>query len=237
MAIYTNIVSIVQTLGKRSQNMLFLVDYENVGNTGMRGCHYLNETDSVIIFYSEAKKNMERRFLENITNSGCTFEICKLYKNGKNALDFYIASKLGELFGNGFGGTTVIVSHDNGFQAVRDYWEKKAVHKRRVLLADCVEDGIVSSNENSERTKELKHMRENMTIGGFFTDHTEKMRRKTVIKRLFEGTEYEGMIEEIQKLMIGKEKTPRMIYLNCLHLFGRDGGLTIYNRIKACKEL
>ncbi len=51
--------------------MLFLVDYENVGNTGMKGCHYLNKTDSVIIFYSEAKKNMERRFLENITKSGC----------------------------------------------------------------------------------------------------------------------------------------------------------------------
>lgn len=175
--------------------MLFLVDYENVGNTGMKGCHYLNETDSVIVFYSEAKKNMERRFLENITNSGCAFEICKLYKKGKNALDFYIASKLGEIFGNGFEGTTVIVSHDNGFQAVRDYWEKKSVHKRRVLLADCVEDGIVCSNENSERTKELRHLRENMTIGGFFTDYTEKMRRKAVIKRLFEGTEYEGMTD------------------------------------------
>lgn len=217
--------------------MLFLVDYENVGNMGMKGCHYLNESDSVIVFYSENKKNMERRFLEDITNSGCTFEICKLYKQGKNALDFYIASKLGELFGNGFEGTTVIVSHDNGFQAVRDYWEKRAVHKRRILLSACVEDGIVSSNENSERTRELKRLRENMTIGGFFTDYTEKMRIKAVIKRLFEGTEYEEMIEEIQKLMVDKDKAPRMIYLNCLHLFGRDGGLTIYNRMKACKEL
>lgn len=217
--------------------MLFLVDYENVGSMGMKGCHYLNESDSVIVFYSESKKNMERRYLESITNSGCTFEICKLCKNGKNALDFYIASKLGELLGNGFEGTTVIVSHDKGFQAVRDYWDKRALHKRRVLLSACVEDGIVSSNENSERTRELKRLRENMTIGGFFTDYTKKMHIKAVIKSLFEGTEYEGMIEEIQKLMIGKEKTPRMIYLNCLHLFGKDGGLTIYNRIKACKEL
>lgn len=217
--------------------MLFLVDYENVGNMGMKGCRYLNESDFVIVFYSENKKNMERRFLEDITNSGCTFEICKLYKQGKNALDFYIASKLGELFGSGFEGTTVIVSHDNGFQAVQDYWEKRAVHKRRILLSACVEDGIVSSNENSERTRELKHLRESMTIGGFFTDYTEKMRIKAVIKRLFEGTEYEEMIEEIQKLMVEKDKAPRMIYLNCLHLFGRDGGLTIYNRMKACKEL
>lgn len=155
------------TILKGGQNMLFLVDYENVGNMGMKGCHYLNASDYVIIFYSEAKKNMERRWLEDITNSGCGFEVCKLHKNGKNALDFYITSKLGELFGGGFEGTAVIVSHDNGFQAVRDYWDKKSAHKRRVLLSVCVEDGIVSGNENSERTKELRWVRENLNIGGF----------------------------------------------------------------------
>lgn len=217
--------------------MLFLIDYENVGNTGMRGCHYLNESDSVIIFYSDAKKHMERRYLESITNSGCAFETCKLCKQGKNALDFYIASKLGELFGSGFEGTTVIISRDNGFQAVRDYWEKKAARKRKVILSISVEDGIVSSNENSERAKELKKLRENMSIGSFFVDYQERLRVKEVVNRLFEGTEYEGKTEEIQKLMLNKEKTPKMIYLNCLHSFGRDGGLTIYNRMKACKEL
>ena len=217
--------------------MLFLIDYENVGNTGMKGCHYLNMSDYVIIFYSEAKKNMERRFLEDITNSGCVFEICKLCKSGKNALDFYIASKLGELLGDDFVGTAVIVSHDNGFHAVRDYWEKRAVHKRKVILSACVEDGLVSSNENSDRVRELKKLRENLTIGGFFADYTEKMRIKAVIKKLFDGTEYEGMTEQIQKLMIEKEKTPRIIYLNCLHSFGRDGGLAIYNRMKTCREL
>lgn len=217
--------------------MLFLIDYENVGNTGMRGCHYLNESDSVIIFYSDAKKHMERRYLESITNSGCAFETCKLCKQGKNALDFYIASKLGELFGSGFEGTTVIVSRDNGFQAVRDYWEKKAARKRKVILSISVEDGIVGSNENSGRAKELRKLRENMSVGNFFADYQERLRVKEVVNRLFEGTEYEGKTEEIQKLMLNKEKTPKMIYLNCLHSFGRDGGLTIYNRMKACKEL
>ena len=115
--------------------MLFLIDYENVGNGGMKGCDYLDEQDYLIVFYSDAKNHMEQRTLENITDSGCTFEVCKLCKAGKNALDFYIASKLGELIGGGYGGITVIVSNDGGFQAVRDYWEKRAEHKRRVLLA------------------------------------------------------------------------------------------------------
>lgn len=217
--------------------MLFLVDYENVGNAGMKGCHYLNDSDHVIIFYSDARKHMERRFLEDITNGGCVFEICKLYKSGKNALDFYITTRLGELFGGGFEGTAVIVSQDNGFHAVCDYWEKRAVPKRRVLLSDCVEDGIVSGNENSERTIELRKLRESLTIEGYFADYTERMRIKSVIKNLFAETEYEGMTGEIQKLLEEKEKTPKVIYLNCLHSFGRDNGLAIYNRMKMCGEL
>lgn len=217
--------------------MLFLVDYENVGNMGMKGCHYLNASDHVIIFYSEAKMHMERRLLEDITNAGCAFEICKLCKRGKNALDFYIASRLGELFGSGYEETAVIVSHDNGFQAVRDYWDKRAPHKRRVLVSNCVEDGIVSGNENSDRTKELRHLRENLTIGGYFDDYTQKLRMREAIKNLFDGTEYEEMTGEIQKLLEEKKKTPKIIYLNCLHSFGRDRGLAIYNRMKACGEL
>ena len=217
--------------------MLFLIDYENVGNAGMKGCHYLNASDYIIIFYSETRKNMERRFLEDIANSGCTFETCKLCKTGKNALDFYITSKLGEIFGGGFEETSVIVSRDAGFQAVRDYWDKRAIHRRRVLLAECVEDGIVSSNESSDRTKELKQLRENLTIGGFFADYTEKLYIRAVIKSLFEGTEYEEMTEEIQKLMEGNRKTPKIIYLSCLHLFGKDRGLAIYNKMKACEKL
>ena len=217
--------------------MLFLVDYENVGNVGMKGSSYLNTMDHVIVFYSETKKNMERRSLENITTSGCIFEICKLCKTGKNALDFYIASKLGELFGGGQEGIAVIVSNDNGFQAVRDYWEKRAGHKRKVLLSSCVEDGIVSGGENNERTKELKRLRENLTIGGYHAAYMERIRRKTVLQKLFEGTEYEGMTEDICNLIEGKEKTSKAIYLNCLHLFGRTGGLAIYNKIKVCDEL
>lgn len=98
-------------------------------------------------------------------------------------------------------------------------------------------DGIVSGNENSERMRELRKRRESLTIGGYFADYTERMRIKKVIKNLFAGTEYEGMTGEIQELLEEKKKTPKVIYLNCLHSFGRDNGLAIYNRMKTCGEL
>lgn len=217
--------------------MLFLIDYENVGNAGMKGCNYLDGQDHLIIFYSDAKKNMEQRELENITVSGCTFEICKLCKAGKNALDFYIASRLGELVGAGYEGITAIVSNDSGFQAVREYWEKKAIHTRRVLLSACVEDGIVSGNENNERTKILQRLREKHSIGGYYAAYTERRRIRKALQDLFQDTEYENNIEEIFGMLEGNGKNAKVIYLSSLHLFGRKGGLEIYNRIKKSDEL
>lgn len=43
--------------------MLFLIDYENVGNIGMHGCEFLHSGDRVIVFYSKDSPNMETRFL------------------------------------------------------------------------------------------------------------------------------------------------------------------------------
>ncbi len=212
--------------------MLFLIDYENVGNAGMKGCDYLDAGDHIIVFYSDARKHVEQRTLENITVSGCVFEICKLGKVGKNALDFYIASRLGELIGEGYEQTAVVVSSDGGFQAVRDYWQSRAIHKRRILLSSCIEDGIVSGNENKERTRILKQMREKLEIGEYYSVYAERMRVKKVLQDMFAGTEYEGRVEEIQNMLNQKEKSAKIIYLNSLHLFGRKGGLEIYNRIK-----
>ena len=194
--------------------MLFLIDYENVGNAGMKGCACLNEQDHLVVFYSDAKKNMEQRELENITDSGCVFEICKLCKTGKNALDFYIASRLGELVGAGYEGIIVIVSNDGGYQAVREYWEKKAVHKRRVLLAACIEDGIVSGNENNERTKELRRLREKHSIGEYYAAYTERICDRKALQDLHPGTEYKIKIEEIFDMIEEKGKNAKVIHLN-----------------------
>ena len=163
--------------------MLFLVDYENVSKAGMKGSSFLDERDQIVIFYSEARKNAERRILEDITSSGCVFEVCKLCRTGKNALDFYIASRLGEMIGNGYEGISVIVSSDNGFLAVCDYWMKKALRKRKVFLAPTIEDGIVCGSENDARTKELKRLRENLSIGSYYSAYEERMRIKGILNR------------------------------------------------------
>lgn len=102
--------------------MYFLIDYENVQNSGMLGTDVLTREDCLDLFYSSSVPSMHSQYLEEIKASGCEFQIHKLMKTQKNGLDFYIATRLGEIFGAGYTGAAVIVSRDVGFQAVRDYW-------------------------------------------------------------------------------------------------------------------
>ena len=57
------------------------------------------------------------------------------------------------------------------------------------------------------------------------------------MQNLFEGTQYESRVDEIQNMIEGKDKSARIIYLSSLHLFGRKGGLEIYNKVKAANPV
>ena len=105
--------------------MYFLIDFENVGNEGLRGAQYLLKEDAMIIFFSQACEQIGQRCLRQSMDSFCRLDNCKLKKTGKNALDFYIAAKTGEIFGSGYPGKAAIFSRDQGFAAVRDYWNSR----------------------------------------------------------------------------------------------------------------
>lgn len=113
--------------------MYFLVDFENVKSGGLYGAEYLEAGDYLTIFFSEAAHICERRYLDAIENSGCTFDTCKLKKSGKNGLDFYIATRVGEFYGNGHKEPAAIISKDQGFRAVRDYWDAR--NKKIILIS------------------------------------------------------------------------------------------------------
>ena len=69
-----------------------LVDFENVSRSdGLKGVEYLNEKDTLIIFYSQCCEKIRAEYIEMIEKSRCGFKIYKLSRTGKNALDFYIA--------------------------------------------------------------------------------------------------------------------------------------------------
>lgn len=208
-----------------------MVDMENTGNQGLQGAEYLTAEDYVILFFSHSCRKIERGKLQDIMNSGCGMKICPLQNPGKNALDFYIASGIGEVYGTGYGGIIVIVSSDKGFQAVQDYWRCHAACPRKIILRKNIEQGILASNENSERRKAIQRKLQEIDLETEYRKQEERRRIRKELEEKFADTEYADMIEQIAMMVEGKKEN-KVLYLDSLKQFGRKKGVEIYHRIK-----
>jgi len=147
--------------------MYFLVDFENVKSNGLRGADYLDKNDYLTLFFSAAAHSCEKRYLEAIEQSGCAFDTCKLVKTGKNGLDFYIATRIGEFYGNGHDDRVAIISKDQGFHAVRDYWDMRLPSNKKMILSPSIERSLIASNDNSDRVKKLRDKLKGVEINVF----------------------------------------------------------------------
>ena len=116
--------------------MKILVDLENVHAKGALGAEFLNKTDDVVLFYSQAAPSMETHYLDLMAENCGKLSAIKLKTVRKNALDFYIASYIGALLGCGYDGEIAIVSTDNGFLSVKEYWEQISEMKFETKIPD-----------------------------------------------------------------------------------------------------
>lgn len=211
--------------------MYFLIDFENVGNQGLRGTQYLLREDTVFIFYSHACEQIRQGCLHQIMESFCRLDICKLKKAGKNALDFYIATKTGQIFGSGYEGKAAIVSRDQGFTAVRDYWKSREKPSRQVILGADLEQCILSANENRDRTAQIREQLKPVKLETEFAKYEERMKMRAVLEKVFADTAYEEKLGAIQELY---ERQPdrKILYLNSVKTFGKKDGLEIYRKMR-----
>lgn len=208
----------------------FMIDFENVRSAGLQGSEYLCMDDSVTIFYSTCCSGIEQDKIRHILESGCELDICKLQNTGKNALDFYIASRIGEIYGGGYEGDVAIVSRDKGFKAVQEYW-RKADSARNVVLKPDMEQCIVSSGENSERSAVIREKRKIVNLEGEFEKYKARKAVQEEIKQLFADSKYGTEIGKIID-MVQQKPTPKVLYLDTLKRFGRKQGLEIYSKIR-----
>ncbi|MCC8104399.1 MAG: PIN domain-containing protein [Clostridiales bacterium] len=214
--------------------LYFLIDYENVGEAGLDGMEHLYDTDVVVIFYSASCEKISKKSMDYILKSGCHFQAVRLKKTGKNALDFYIVSMIGELFGAGFSGKVIVVSKDKGYAAMKDYWMDRGIQSECILLKPAVKDGIIATNENSVRRKLISAATAQVSIGKEYAKYQERDRLKKKIEDLFVGSEYEEAVARIFELT-ETEKKPKDLYLGSLKRFGKVDGTNIYRCLKQAK--
>ena len=168
-----------------------LVDYENVSTTnGLKGVEYLNENDTLIIFYSQCCEKIRAEYIEMIEKSQCEFRTYKLARTGKNALDFYIAVECGILAVQGENQITII-SKDKGFGAVSDFIKIQAELEGVVVrVASNVENAIVALNapEDEARKRLIR----------------EKARALSIDAEQARISEYRTFVEKITKAFEGR---------------------------------
>lgn len=214
----------------------FLVDYENLPLTGgLAGVEYLNENDTLYIFYSSACTNIRNMHIKAIEKSNCRLKTYRLPAPGKNATDFCIATECGIACKSGEK-YIAIISHDKGFQAIRNYAKNSSdMQKTVIALSPSIEEALVSLNapEDAERRKQIKHRLRLLDIDSAVAKIEEVRSLQERITSSLTGTEFEESIPVITEYCIRNHKQPaRVRYLHALHEFGRKDGLEIYRHLK-----
>ena len=116
---------------------IYLIDYENVHESGLSGIKELPEGDRVIVFYGDKIKSISFDVHVQMMNSRAVVEFIETHKTAKNYLDFQLGTYLGYLIGRGSHDTVVIVSHDTGFDSVVDFWKERGTDIcRRDLISE-----------------------------------------------------------------------------------------------------
>ena len=213
--------------------MYFLIDYENVNYAGLEGTEFLEKRDKVSIFFSAGSDKIVAHRMKDIEMSGCDFEICKLQNVRKNALDFYIASKVGEIYAVDKYAKVAIISADKGYRSVMDYWQPRLSETRQLVCCKSLAKAI--SHVNGEGVRKLL-VHERMAILDLQTEYGKYEERKRIVDQitnLFSGTEYEDLILQIVDMIFSSDR-PKVLYLNSLKAFGRKTGIEVYRKIKGC---
>ena len=131
----------------------YLVDFENVGVGGMDGVEKLSDRDRVVIFYGKqaAAVPFERHI--EIASSRAEVRYIKVDKTGKNFLDFQLSSYCGYLIGSTSEKEFIIVSRDNGFGSMEDFWHGEEMSGKKISMKR--RPAIAASGEELESVREI----------------------------------------------------------------------------------
>ena len=195
------------------------------------GTEFLEESDTVSVFFSEKSGKIVGYRMMDIEKSRCGFEICKLHNVRKNALDFYIASKVGEIFATDKNAKVAIISADKDYQSVLDYWKPRLSVPNQLVRTKTLAKAISFVNGEGARKKMVNERMKLLDLETEFARYEERKRIATSIGKVFSGTEYEGLISQIVNLIV-TDCRPKVLYLNSLKSFGKKSGTEVYRKIK-----
>lgn len=214
--------------------MVYLIDFENINNEGMEGYEYLTEQDSICIFYSQSAPNIRKRIAAKVFEHSMDVSLYKLLTARKNAIDFYIASKLGQLVEQRKAEKIAIVSKDQGFQSIVDYWGHVSEKKCKVILEKSIAECILKARCGDEQYRTVKYDWMQTPLELLYSEYEQQRELERKLRQRLQGTEFELEEQEVVRI-ISKADNRKVLYLSALKQFGRDRGTRLYANIKDIK--
>jgi len=213
--------------------MIIFVDLENVKNSGMRGYEYLNDTDTVYLCFSKAVRNLRANILRGLAKNRVNIKLIRLVTARNNALDFYIASAVGELLGKGVQDRIAIITEDKGYYSIADFWRsgQSECGEVCITIADSIADAIRYIGGKEQRVKKVIEDSEMLDIYTYCSGYQEMCEFRDRLQFELGGTGYEDVVDEVFDIY-DEDKRPAELYHESLHRFGRERGRVVYAALK-----
>lgn len=130
----------------------YLIDYENDGKNGLKGCEELGSSDFIHLFYTDNYKNTT---LDIFTNHGEAELDIKKVPVGDQSLDKHLIAYLGYLVGKNANIKTeyVIVSSDKGYDNVCEFLQRECGNTIYVSRRSTIAVSQVAKKKETKKTK------------------------------------------------------------------------------------
>ena len=231
----------------------YLIDSENVGST-WADLLKKEEKSDFYIFVTENAKSLNFSLLKELTdNQRHKINIIEC-EPGKNSLDFYLSSYLGYLIGTGKHSSFTVVSQDNGFDHVIEYWKRNGLDVSKIntkpnkgketKTVRASKSQAVKKNENSETRIIVKKQpaepvksenKPNRKKSDAQAKTGETGNNRKLLQNLLKDYP-ENEIEEVARYLdaipADKHGDKSYIYRHLIRKFKSEKGLAIYTLIK-----
>ena len=212
------------------QSTHYLVDFENVGESGIKTSGKLPATDYVYLFStkSSAKVNVSVLVNHNLSNLKI-FDV----PQGSQSVDKHLLAYLGYLIGkHAKRARYVIVSKDTGYDAISAFWKKEQgvdIRRRQTIQA------IPSAKK--EPAKSANALAKKADSGNQIRDLAkEKTALNASIMKVLSNSSYDnsarGKAASIAIKNFANTNRKRLTHDALVRQFGQARGSDLYNRIK-----
>ena len=232
----------------------YLIDYENVGSEGFKGCGKLRETDIIYLFYTDNSRKID---LDIINDHGEAKLVTHKVPTGNQSADMHLGSYLGYLIGKECTGQDeeckiVVISKDTGFDHIIEFWktEKNVKISRNEKISGKQVQARKQTGKEKDRqvTEQTDQKTEKQSVKQSENQNTKKPKQKIIDMKAGTKKLQQELVLVLDKAGMPKEvvnyvsttveknaedkNRKQQIYRSIISKYGQTKGLNIYNHIK-----